>query len=102
MNPGATQAPSGDGQRAIRCVVAGRVQGVYYRAATAERATALGLNGWVKNLSDGSVEAVARGSLDALTELAAWLWQGPPAARVASVQIEEWTEPVPDRFDVSG
>jgi acylphosphatase len=102
LKPGATQSPGGDGRHAIRCVVAGRVQGVYYRAATAERAAALGLDGWVKNLADGSVEAVACGSLDALTQFAAWLWQGPPAARVASVQIEDWTEAVPDRFDVRG
>ena len=102
MKPDGTHAPGADGRRAIRCVVAGRVQGVYYRAATAERAAALGLGGWVKNLPDGRVEAVASGSLDALTELAAWLWQGPPAARVASVQVEEWTEAVPERFDVRG
>jgi len=102
LKTGPTHAPSADGRRAIRCVVAGRVQGVYYRAATAERAAALGLDGWVKNLSDGRVEAVACGSLDALTELAAWLWQGPPAARVASVQVEEWTDEVPERFDVRG
>jgi acylphosphatase len=98
----ATQVPRAGGRRAIRCIVAGKVQGVYYRASTAERAAALGLNGWVKNLADGRVEAVACGSLDALTELAAWLWQGPPAARVASVQVEEWTEAVPDGFDVLG
>jgi acylphosphatase len=87
-------------RRAIRCIVAGRVQGVYYRAATVERATELGLGGWVKNLADGRVEAVASGPLEALTEFSAWLWQGPPAARVASVQVEEWTDAVPDRFDV--
>ena len=100
MKSAAPQPPRADGQRAICCIVAGRVQGVYYRAATAERAAALGLDGWVKNLPDGRVEAVARGSLAALTEFAAWLWHGPPAARVASVQVEEWTEAVPDRFDV--
>lgn len=100
MKSRAPQSPRGDGQRAICCIVAGTVQGVYYRAAAAERAVALGLNGWVRNLPDGRVETVARGSLDALTEFAAWLWQGPPAARVASVQVEEWTEAVPDRFDV--
>jgi acylphosphatase len=88
-----------DARRAIRCIVAGRVQGVYYRAATVERAGELGLGGWVKNLPDGRVEAVASGPLEALTEFAAWLWQGPPAARVASVQVEEWTEAVPERFD---
>jgi acylphosphatase len=95
LSPGATH----DARRAIRCIIGGRVQGVYYRAATVERATELGLVGWVKNLSDGRVEAVASGPLEALTEFAAWLWQGPPAARVASVQVEEWTDPVPDRFD---
>jgi acylphosphatase len=98
LSSGATHAA----RRAIRCIVAGRVQGVYYRAATAERATELGLRGWVKNLSDGRVEAVASGSLEALTEFAAWLWQGPPAARVASVHVEEWTEAVSDHFDVRG
>jgi len=91
-----------DARRAIRCIVAGRVQGVYYRAATVERASELGLDGWVKNLADGRVEAVASGPLEALTEFAAWLWQGPPAARVTSVQVEEWTEAVADRFDVRG
>ena len=101
MKPGAAP-PRVDGRRAIRCVVAGRVQGVYYRAATAERATALGIGGWVKNLPDGRGEVVADGPLEALTEFAAWLWQGPPAARVASVQVDEWTEAVADRFDVRG
>jgi acylphosphatase len=91
-----------DARRAIRCTVAGRVQGVYYRAATVERASELGLGGWVKNLADGRVEAVASGPLEALTDFAAWLWQGPPAARVTSVQVEEWTEAVADRFDVRG
>jgi acylphosphatase len=91
-----------DARRAIRCIVAGRVQGVYYRAATVERASELGLGGWVKNLADGRVEAVASGPLEALTDFAAWLWQGPPAARVTSVQVEEWTEAVADRFDVRG
>jgi acylphosphatase len=100
LTSGATQPSRGVGQRAIRCLVAGRVQGVNYRAAAAERATALGLGGWVKNLPDGRVEAIAGGALEALTEFAAWLWQGPPAARVDSVQVEEWTATFPDRFDV--
>jgi len=97
-----SSARAHDARRAIRCIVSGRVQGVYYRAATVERATQLGLSGWVKNLSDGRVEAVASGPLEALTEFAAWLWQGPPAARVASVQVEEWTGTAPDRFDALG
>ena len=84
--------------RAIRYVIAGRVQGVYYRAATVERAGALALDGWVRNLPDGRVEVVAFGTPEALAELTAWLWQGPPAARVDAVQVEEWLTPVTPGF----
>jgi acylphosphatase len=87
-------------KQSIRCVVGGRVQGVYYRAAAAERATALELSGWIKNLPDGRVETVAAGPLDALIEFTSWLWQGPPAARVESVHIEEWLGSLPDGFTV--
>jgi acylphosphatase len=87
--------------RAIRYVVAGRVQGVFYRAATTARALALGLHGCVRNLPDGCVEVIAAGSEAAHSQLAAWLWEGPSAARVDSVQIEEWEEPVADGFVVA-
>ncbi len=87
-------------EQAIRYVVAGRVQGVYYRTAAAERANELAVHGWVRNLPDGRVEAVAAGTVQALTEFAAWLWTGPPAARVDSVQIEEWSGAVPGGFAV--
>ncbi len=88
-------------RQAIRCVVAGRVQGVYYRAATAEQARRLHLDGWVKNLPDGRVEVVVAGPPSAVATLAGWLWQGPPAARVAAVQLEEWTEAVSSGFSVA-
>jgi acylphosphatase len=81
--------------------VAGRVQGVYYRAATAEQAERLRLDGWVKNLADGRVEVVAAGEPTALAALARWLWSGPPAARVAAVHMEEWTSTVPQGFAVA-
>ena len=81
---------------AVRFLVGGKVQGVYYRAATAEQAERLRLRGWAKNLDDGQVEVVASGPPGALAELAAWLWQGPPAARVTSVTVEEWPDAVPD------
>jgi acylphosphatase len=87
-------------EAAIRYLVAGRVQGVYYRAATAEVARRLELRGWAKNLADGRVEVVAAGAQQQLAELAGWLWQGPPAARVDSVQVEQWEGPVPERFSV--
>jgi acylphosphatase len=87
--------------QAIRCVVAGRVQGVYYRGATAEEAARLQLDGWVKNLADGRVEVVVAGEPTAIAALARWLWNGPPAARVDAVHVEEWTSSVPRGFAVA-
>jgi acylphosphatase len=87
--------------RAIRYVIVGRVQGVYYRAATAALAQQLQLRGSVRNLPDGRVEVVAAGDDAAHRELAAWLWRGPPAARVESVRIEEWLELVDEGFVVA-
>ncbi|MBB4130696.1 acylphosphatase [Xanthomonas sp. 3075] len=71
--------------QAARFVITGVVQGVWYRASTRERAVALGLRGHARNLVDGSVEVVAAGSDAALGALETWLWQGPPAAKVAAV-----------------
>ena len=67
-------------------LVAGRVQGVWFRAATRERALALELRGFARNLPDGGVEVVAVGSDEAIAALETWLWQGPPLAKVSSVQ----------------
>jgi acylphosphatase len=86
--------------RAIRCLVAGRVQRVFYRAATAAEAERLGLDGTARNLADGRVEVVVRGDEAALTTLVRWLWQGPPAARVDAVQIAECLEPIEPGFHV--
>lgn len=86
--------------KAIRYLIAGRVQGVNYRASTVARARELGLHGWAKNLGDGRVEVVARGAPAALDELARWLWQGPPAARVDAVLVEEWAERVDSGFGI--
>ncbi|NIK08134.1 acylphosphatase [Xanthomonas arboricola] len=71
--------------QAARFLVTGVVQGVWFRAATRERAVALGLRGHARNLPDGSVEVVAAGTDAALDALETWLWQGPPADRVAAV-----------------
>lgn len=69
----------------------GRVQGVFFRQSTQAEAIRLGLTGWVRNLPDGSVEALAEGPADAVRELLAWCRQGPPAAEVSSVDID-WTD----------
>lgn len=68
-----------------RFIVHGRVQGVFFRAGTRERARELGLTGWVKNLPDGRVEARAHGPANALDTFHDWLRQGPPAAHVTRV-----------------
>ena len=72
---------------ARRCPVAGRVQGVFYRASTRARAEALGVTGHACNLPDGRVEVLACGTSQAVHSLCDWLWQGPPPADVASVEI---------------
>lgn len=70
----------------IHLRVSGRVQGVFYRASARDRALALGLRGWVRNRRDGSVELVADGDAGALDQLARWCAEGPPSARVDSLQ----------------
>jgi acylphosphatase len=91
-------------QSARRALVRGRVQGVWFRASTAERAAALGLRGRAENLADGSVLVHAAGTPEALAALVAWLHEGPPMARVDSVDVEdidpagrEWPETFLDR-----
>lgn len=71
-----------------RFLVSGRVQGVFFRAATRECALRLGIAGHATNLADGRVEVLAAGGDDALAELERWLHHGPPAARVAAVTRE--------------
>ena len=68
-------------------MIHGRVQGVYFRAATVYEAQNLGLTGWVRNCADGSVEVVAEGLPGKLEELIAWCRQGPSGARVHAVDV---------------
>ena len=72
--------------------ITGLVQGVFFRAHTRQEAQRLGLVGWVRNRADGSVEAVAEGSEDALRQLAAWCHRGSPSAVVEAVE-ERWEPP---------
>ncbi|WP_027080671.1 acylphosphatase [Luteimonas mephitis] len=75
---------------AARFLVEGKVQGVFFRASTREQALRLGLRGIARNLADGRVEVVAAGADDAIEALARWLQHGPPAARVDTVQREDF------------
>jgi acylphosphatase len=71
-----------------RCFVSGRVQGVWFRASTADQAVRLGVTGYACNLPDGRVEVLACGEEAAVGALCEWLWEGPRAARVRDVSIE--------------
>ena len=74
---------------AARFVVSGKVQGVFFRASTRAQAQRLGLRGYAKNLSDGRVEVLAVGAVDALEQLARWLQHGPPRAWVDAVECHD-------------
>ncbi|MDY6845247.1 MAG: acylphosphatase [Thermodesulfobacteriota bacterium] len=69
-------------------LVSGRVQGVLYRYKTCDVAQSLGLKGWVRNLSDGRVEAVFEGENNDVDRAIKWCQQGPPAAKVAGVEVD--------------
>jgi len=72
---------------AVHLVVLGRVQGVAFRARAVAEATQLGLSGWVRNRLDGTVEARAEGTPEAVETFVAWCRRGPPAAQVEEVQV---------------
>lgn len=86
------------GLKQVQLFVRGRVQGVFFRASTQREAKRLGLTGWVKNRSDGSVEVLAEGEEDELKELIAWANRGPSAARVERVDVR-WRSFSGDFFD---
>ncbi|MEX0430932.1 acylphosphatase [Spiribacter insolitus] len=73
--------------------IQGRVQGVFFRASTQDRARALGLRGWAENLPDGSVQVVACGDEQALNALSEWLWEGPASAEVTDVAASSIDDP---------
>jgi acylphosphatase len=84
-----------------RVLVAGRVQGVGFRYATRDAALAAGVRGWVRNRSDGRVEAVFEGPEEAVRQMIAWCRQGPPGAFVRAVEVS-WETPIgePDDFRI--
>ena len=78
-----------DAVRAVHMTVAGRVQGVYYRMSAREEALRLGLSGWVRNTPEGNVESHAQGADDAVDQFVSWCRQGPPAARVTHLTLND-------------
>ena len=76
-------------RRAVLAVVHGRVQGVGFRWAAAQRASALGVGGWVRNRGDGAVEVFAQGDQVPVQTMLDWLAEGPRYAWVDQVEINE-------------
>ena len=72
-----------------RVFVSGLVQDVWFRATTAKQALRAGVDGWVRNLADGRVEAVLEGSADAVNEVIAFCSRGPEMARVDRIEVVE-------------
>lgn len=78
----------------VKALVTGKVQGVWFRRATQERALQAGVTGYARNLPDGRVEVLLCGDGEAVNTVSQWLWQGPPNAHVTHVEVEgvEWRD----------
>jgi acylphosphatase len=76
----------------VHVFVSGRVQGVFYRAETRDRARTRRLGGWVRNCADGRVEAVFEGPRSEVESMIDWCRTGPRLAHVAAVDVS-WEEP---------
>lgn len=69
-------------------LISGRVQGVWFRASTKQKAEQLGLTGWVRNTADGSVEAIFEGDEKQIQDMLEWCHHGPSLAKVTNVKIK--------------
>lgn len=78
--------------KSVRVLIEGRVQGVWYRGWTVREATAHDLDGWVRNLSDGRVEAVFHGPADRVDRMVQACRAGPPSAHVTALAVEPWAD----------
>jgi acylphosphatase len=87
-------------QRTIAITVTGKVQGVFFRQSTREKATALGVTGTVANRPNGSVYIVATGTAEQLAALTAWSKTGPPKAVVTGVEVVDLTLQVFEGFKI--
>lgn len=78
--------------KAVKAIVSGRVQGVFFRAETKRAADTLSIKGWVRNLPNGCVEAVFEGDEKRIQKMITWCWQGSPGSSVSQVE----TQPIMD------
>ena len=84
--------------RTVHVIIAGKVQGVFFRDYTLQKALELGVNGWVRNLPNGSVEAMLNGKPDIIDSMVEWFYSGSPLSLVTAVEVDEVqpTEPLVD------
>jgi len=88
--------------KTVKARVYGTVQGVFFRHHTKLKAESLGLGGWVRNCSDGSVETVFQGAVADVKSMIAWLNHGPDSARVIRLDLDEnfHEARLPSSFDI--
>ncbi|MEJ2154659.1 MAG: acylphosphatase [Desulfobacteraceae bacterium] len=91
-----------DEQARARVIISGRVQGVFFRVETQRAAERIGVKGWVRNQSDGTVAALFEGSKERVDQAIEWCWQGAPMSRVTDVSVQ-WETPTGqyDTFDIT-
>ena len=82
----------------VHLVIKGKVQGVFFRASTKDKANELGINGWVKNMPDGNVEVLAAGSKGQLENFIRWCRKGPKQAIVSDVIVSNTEETFLNEF----
>jgi len=86
--------------KTYRFIVKGRVQGVWYRKYTKEKADEMGISGYVRNLPNGDVEVVATLKKEQFNDFLSALMKGPPLARVENIDIEELNEKYEGEFEI--
>ena len=89
--------PTNDDLITRHLLIDGRVQGVGFRYSLRHQAQTLGLTGWVRNRSEGTVEALVHGKAEAIDKLTAWAYRGPPGARVDRVAFDDRPTTVEER-----
>ncbi len=92
--------PNGHMAKRVQATIIGRVQGVFFRVTTQKQATTLGLKGFVRNLTDGSVSLEAEGEEELLNQLLRWCHEGPSGARVDEVKVN-WITPLNQESEFS-
>lgn len=87
-------------EKTVSIIIKGRVQGVFFRQSTREKATTLGIKGEVKNMPDDTVQIIATGTPERIQQLIEWCRIGPPKARVEDVIIKELPLQSFERFSI--